>query len=73
MSTLVRCGKRMDGSGPGADFSSPNYMVAELVRPVSLPTVAKDERLPLPSGHPVSWGLLTRGTLLEGSAYADCT
>jgi hypothetical protein len=25
----------------------------------------------LPPGHPLSWGLLTLGTVLEGSAYAD--
>ena len=73
MSTLVRCGKRMDGSGPRLDVSSPNYMVAELIEAVSLRRAARDDRLPLPPGHPVSWGLLTLGTLPEGSAYADCT
>ena len=26
-------------------------------------------RLPLPPGHPTTWGLLTRGTVLEGSRY----
>ena len=28
-----------------------------------------DARQPLPPGHPTTWGLLTRGTLLEGSPY----
>ena len=28
-----------------------------------------DQRLPLPPGHPTTWGLLTRGTVLEGSVY----
>ena len=27
------------------------------------------DRPPLPSGHPVSWGLITSGTVLERSAY----
>jgi hypothetical protein len=63
----------MDGSGPSLDDSSPNYMAAELIEPVSVKGCARDDRPPLPSGHPVSWGLLTLGTLLEGSAYADCT
>jgi hypothetical protein len=27
-------------------------------------------REPLPAGHPTSWGLITAGTLLEGSPYA---
>jgi hypothetical protein len=26
-------------------------------------------RDPLPAGHPISWGLLTAGTSLEGAAY----
>jgi hypothetical protein len=25
----------------------------------------------LPAGHPLSWGLLTAGTVLDGAAYAD--
>ncbi len=27
------------------------------------------ERDPLPAGHPISWGLLTAGTSLEGTLY----
>ena len=27
------------------------------------------DRPPLPSGHPVTWGLITRGTLLDRAAY----
>ena len=71
MSTLVRCGKPMDGSGPGLDFSSPNCRAGELIGQISLTGLTRDDRLPLPTGHPLSWGLLTLGTLLEGSAYAD--
>jgi hypothetical protein len=71
MSTLVRCGKRMDGSGPGLDFSSPNCRTGSSIGQVSLTGLTRDDRLPLPTGHPLSWGVLTLGTLLEGSAYAD--
>lgn len=28
-----------------------------------------DARQPLPPGHPTTWGLLTRGTVLEGVRY----
>jgi hypothetical protein len=28
-------------------------------------------RPPLPAGHPVSWGLLTAGTCLEGTPYPE--
>jgi hypothetical protein len=27
------------------------------------------DRPPLPPGHPLAWGILTAGTLLEGTAY----
>jgi len=30
------------------------------------PDLARD---PLPAGHPISWGLITAGTALEGAAY----
>ncbi len=34
------------------------------------PALASDPlRDPLPAGHPVTWGLLTAGTCLEGAAY----
>ncbi|HEX7390894.1 MAG TPA: AsnC family protein [Acidiphilium sp.] len=26
-------------------------------------------RPPLPAGHPITWGILTRGTILEGSPF----
>jgi hypothetical protein len=29
----------------------------------------KTDRAPLPAGHPDAWGLLTKGTLLDGSPY----
>jgi len=35
-----------------------------------LPLPAEDpERPSLPAGHPVSWGALTSGTILEGTQY----
>jgi hypothetical protein len=71
MSIQLRCGRRMDGSGPGLVFSSPHYAPAEPMKPASAQTPDGDDRLPLPPGDPLSWGLLTLGTLLEGSAYAD--
>jgi hypothetical protein len=30
---------------------------------------ADDARAPLAAGHPISWGLITAGTCLEGSPY----
>lgn len=40
--------------------------------PVRKPALISNEdatREPLPAGHPISWGLLTAGTSLEGAAY----
>jgi hypothetical protein len=71
MSFQVRCGKRMDGSGRSLVFSSPNYDTAKLSSSGFRASPAGDDRLPLPPGHPLSWDLLTLGTLLEGSTYAD--
>lgn len=33
------------------------------------PPASSGSRPPLAAGHPVSWGLLTEATLLQGSAY----
>ena len=71
MFVQVRCGSRMDGSGAGPVFSSPNREAAEVIEPARSERSSSDERLPLPPGHPLSWRLLTLGTVLEGSAYAD--
>jgi hypothetical protein len=71
MAIQVRCGKQMDGSGPSHVFSSPNYGGVKLINPVATDGSPGDDRLPLPPGHPTSWGLLTLGTVLDGSAYAD--
>ena len=30
---------------------------------------SQNDRPALPAGHPVSWGLLTRGTILEDAEY----
>jgi hypothetical protein len=47
-----------------------------LVLPTRAPDVAKPtppnpelQRDPLPAGHPISWGLITAGTCLEGTPY----
>lgn len=29
----------------------------------------RDDRPPLPAGHPLTWGLITRGTTLEEAPY----
>ena len=29
----------------------------------------REDRAPLPAGHPASWDLLTAGTVLQGSPY----
>ncbi len=34
-----------------------------------LAKIVNPTRLALPAGHPLSWGLLTQGTLLHGTAY----
>jgi hypothetical protein len=41
-------------------------------KPELLPRPAyelSDNRDPLPAGHPISWGLITQGTSLEGNPY----
>lgn len=35
-----------------------------------LPPFPRDWQ-PLPAGHPETWGLLTRGTVLDGTAWPD--
>jgi hypothetical protein len=35
----------------------------------SKPGMEDMDRPPLPAGHPVSWGVLTENTVLEGVAY----
>ena len=34
---------------------------------------AQGGRVPMPVGDPVSWGLITQGTILEGSSAFDST
>jgi hypothetical protein len=67
----LRCGNRMDGSGPTLISSSPNCELAELISQISSRHTPRDERAALPRGHPLTWGALTFNTLLEGSIYAD--
>ena len=68
----VRCGRRMDGSGRSLVFSSPKHQPSKLISPVPSNCPTGDDRPPLPPGHPLSWELLTLGTMLEGSPYANC-
>ena len=69
MPAYVRCDRRMDGSGPELVFSSPNRDPTGLIEQVFAGRAGEDERHPLPPGHPLSWGLLTQGTILEGTAF----
>ena len=41
-------------------------------QPIPRPSAVENDltREALPAGHPISWGLLTQGTCLEGSAYS---
>lgn len=43
---------------------------APCIRASVRPIIIADDREPLPAGHPASWGAITAGTTLEGSAYA---
>jgi hypothetical protein len=90
MAGHFRCGRRMDGSGAGTAFSSPNCpkrpeIVAVSARQPTLlagpraaaPGAMSSEhgsleagRGALPAGHPLSWGPLTAGTVLDGAPYA---
>lgn len=36
----------------------------------AVPPFPRDEQ-PLPAGHPETWGLLTRGTVLDGTPWPD--
>ncbi len=77
MISLLCSDRPMDGSGAGTAFSSPNRPQGRRVsiaRPAAEADAeteeeARDERLALPPGHPLSWGLLTAGTLLDGAPY----
>jgi hypothetical protein len=52
--TIIERGRRIGAQLPPREFKPP-------------PPDA--DRPPLPPGHPCTWQALTRGTLLEGSAY----
>jgi hypothetical protein len=56
--TIIERGRRIHATG------GPNV----IPRPVRAPE-EDPNRAALPAGHPISWGLLTNGTLLEGIAY----
>lgn len=53
--TVIDRGRRIGARRPPPEF-------------VPKPDLA---RPPLPAGHPISWGLLTQGTVLEGTPYPD--
>jgi hypothetical protein len=56
--TIIERGRRIHAAG------GPSV----IPRPVRVPE-EDPNRSPLYAGHPVSWGLLTKGTLLEGTPY----
>ncbi|MBW4024959.1 MAG: hypothetical protein HIU92_17820 [Proteobacteria bacterium] len=72
MASQVCCETRMDGSGLGTLSSSPNRVGRTITGRGWNTALLRDDRIALPAGHPISWGLLTAGTVLEGSAFADC-
>ena len=47
MSIIVRCGRRMDGSGPSLVFSSPAYGQDELINQIQIEAMRGDDPLPL--------------------------
>ncbi len=48
---------------------APRRKVSTLARAACSDEFDLAQRPPLPSGHPVSWRLLTNGTVLEGAEY----
>ncbi len=70
MSIQVHSGNQMDVSGMSRLRSSPIQVLVEVADPTAHKGFPGDDRLPLPPGHPLSWRLLTRGTLLEGSPFS---
>ncbi|MCF3946196.1 AsnC family protein [Acidiphilium sp. AL] len=56
--TIIERGRRIHAAGGPVQTQRP-------------PRPPEDDpnRGPLPAGHPISWGLLTAGTVLEGVAY----
>ena len=67
MALLVCCGTRMDGSGPRGVASSANCTAKD---GAFKDLAAPEGRMALPAGHPISWALLTDGTVLDGSPFA---
>lgn len=56
--TIIERGRRIQAAGGPSHAARP-----------SRPPEAEPNRGPLPAGHPVTWGLLTRGTILEGQRF----
>jgi hypothetical protein len=71
MSIQVHSGNQMDVSGTSLLRSSPIQVLFEVADPPAPGGLPRDDRIPLPPGHPLSWRLITLGTLLEGSAFGD--
>lgn len=44
-------------------------MLQQTLRPARQGSARPEPRPPLPAGHPLSWGILTRGTMLDGVAW----
>ncbi|CAG4905296.1 unnamed protein product [Acidocella sp. C78] len=56
--TIIERGRRLCAAGGPSQAARPKP-----------PPEDDPNRPPLPAGHPRSWGLLTRGTILEGAAF----
>jgi hypothetical protein len=56
--TIIERGRRIHATG------GPSVIPRPAREPEEDPN-----RAPLPAGHPISWGLLTAGTMLDGTRY----
>lgn len=56
--TIIERGRRIQAAGGPIRVPRPTR-----------PAEEDPNRAPLPAGHPISWGILTRGTILEGVPF----
>ena len=54
---------------PRSAPDAPDRGPARLRDPDAGRPVTRDNDAPLPAGHPISWGAITAGTILEGSPF----
>ena len=54
---------------PSASPKPPEFALLSLALHRVCGRPGQDERPALPAGHPISWGLITRNTLLEDAEY----